>query len=308
MNRKHFIKQSILASAAVSLAPTSAMRGSFENNKEKLKVAFITDIHVKPGSIAENGMRKAIQHVNNLRPAPHFIINGGDSIMDALAANKADTRAQWDVWNRVIKDNKLPVYHCIGNHDVWGWQVKDELIKSDPLYDKNWVLQQHKMPGRYYSFRKDKWHFIVLDGTQENNGGYIARIDEEQYAWLENELNKIPADIFICIASHIPIVSFCAAMFIEKNEPNGDWKILRVLLHTDARRLKNLFKKYKNIKACLSGHIHLEDEVEYLGIKYFCNGAVSGNWWKGSFQDFEPAYALFHFDKNGNVKREMIQY
>lgn len=308
MNRKHFIKQSILASAAVSLAPTSAMRGSFENNKEKLKVAFITDIHVKPGSIAENGMRKAIQHVNNLRPAPHFIINGGDSIMDALAANKADTRAQWDVWNRVIKDNKLPVYHCIGNHDVWGWQVKDELIKSDPLYDKNWVLQQHKMPGRYYSFRKGKWHFIVLDGTQENNGGYIARIDEEQFNWLENELNKIPADIFICIASHIPIVSFCAAMFIEKNEPNGDWKILRVLLHTDARRLKNLFKKYKNIKACLSGHIHLEDEVEYLGIKYFCNGAVSGNWWKGSFQDFEPAYALFHFDENGNVKREMIQY
>lgn len=308
MNRKHFIKQSILASAAVSIAPTSAMRGSFENNNEKLKVAFITDIHVKPGSIAENGMRKAIQHVNNLRPAPHFIINGGDSIMDALAANKADTRAQWDVWNRVIKDNKLPVYHCIGNHDVWGWQVKDELIKSDPLYDKNWVLQQHKMPGRYYSFRKGKWHFIVLDGTQENNGGYIARIDEEQFNWLENELNKIPADIFICIASHIPIVSFCAAMFIEKNEPNGDWKILRVLLHTDARRLKNLFKKYKNIKACLSGHIHLEDEVEYLGIKYFCNGAVSGNWWKGSFQDFEPAYALFHFDENGNVKREMIQY
>jgi Icc protein len=55
------------------------------------------------------------------------------------------------------------------------------------------------MPGRYYSFEKSEWHFIVLDSAQENNGGYIARIDEEQYAWLETELNSIPANKHICM-------------------------------------------------------------------------------------------------------------
>ena len=307
MNRKHFLKQSILAGTAATLAPSSLLHAE-PTRKNNLKIAFITDIHVKPDPVAETGMRKAIRHVNNIKPAPDFVINGGDSIMDALAATKEKTQAQWDVWNNIIQENKLPLYHCIGNHDVWGWQLKDDTAKTDPLYDKNWVLQQHKMPGRYYSFSKGKWHFIILDGTQENNGGYIARIDEEQFIWLESELNKIPSDSFICIASHIPVISFCSAMFMQKNEPNGDWKISRALLHTDARRLKDLFKKYKNIKACLSGHIHLQDEVEYLGIKYFCNGAISGNWWKGAFQDFEPAYAIFHLDEKGNVKREMVQY
>jgi hypothetical protein len=39
-------------------------------------------------------------------------------------------------------------------------------------------------------------------------------------------------------------------MFIQKNEgPNGDWKILRVLLHTDARRIQgSVIKNIKMIK------------------------------------------------------------
>ncbi|MBK9483903.1 MAG: hypothetical protein IPO01_01380 [Chitinophagaceae bacterium] len=90
--------------------------------------------------------------------------------------------------------------------------------------------------------------------------------------------------------------------------PNGDWKLSRALLHTDARKIKALFKQYTNIKTCLSGHIHLQDEVNYLGIKYYCNGAISGNWWGGAFQDFAPAYALFDFYSDGTVERKMIEY
>jgi 3',5'-cyclic-AMP phosphodiesterase len=97
-------------------------------------------------------------------------------------------------------------------------------------------------------------------------------------------------------------------MFFDKNLDNGDWRLPRNLLHTDTRKLKTLFKNYKNIRCCISGHIHLQDEVEFLGIKYFCNGAVSGNWWKGAFQDFAPAYALLKFYKDGNVEREMVEY
>jgi 3',5'-cyclic AMP phosphodiesterase CpdA len=163
------------------------------------------------------------------------------------------------------------------------------------------------MSGRYYSFTKNKWHFIVLDSTQENNGGYIALLDDAQFNWLANELEN-NKDKFICIVSHIPIVSFCSAMFFKDMLPNGDWKLSRALLHTDARKIKDLFKKYPAIKACLSGHIHLQDEVEYLGITYYCNGAISGNWWGGAFQDFEPAYALFDFFDDGTVQRQMIEY
>jgi 3',5'-cyclic AMP phosphodiesterase CpdA len=306
MKRRNFIGNLSALSLATTLT-SSPVLASSAKRKRVMKVAWMSDIHVKPTEAAETGMRKAIKHLQGSKP--DFVINGGDSIMDAMAADKAKTQAQWDVWHRIMnEENKLPVYHCIGNHDAWGWQVKDESVKSDPLYDKAWVVKEHSMSNRYYSFTKDKWHFIVLDSAQENNGGYIARIDETQFAWLENELKITPADKHICIVSHIPIISFCSAMFFEKNEANGDFKISRALLHVDNRRIKALFKQYANIKVCLSGHIHLQDEVEYNGIKYYCNGAVSGNWWSGAFQEFAPAYALFDFYNDGTVERQMIEY
>jgi len=303
MQRRKFLQNISLLSAAAGLPAIG--NAATEKKKKKFTVAFISDIHVKPLAAAEAGMTKALQNVNSVQPA--FIINGGDCIMDALVADKEKTKTQWDLFNKIMQaENKLPVKYCIGNHDIWGWQLKEDM-KSDPLYGKGWWLQQTGYTKTYHSFTNDNWHFIVLDSVQENNGGYIALLDNEQFAWLEAELES-NKEKFICIISHIPIMSFCSAMFFNDMLPNGDWKLSRALLHTDARKIKALFKKYPNIKTCLSGHIHLQDEVEYLGIKYYCNGAVSGNWWSGVFQDFAPAYALFDFFADGSVERKMVEY
>ncbi len=306
MDRRNFLQQASLTTAALAAAPV-AFAG--DKKPSSFRVGFLTDVHVKPTDAAEQGMRKAYRSVNALQPKVDFIINGGDAIMDALKASKEKVQKQWDVWNKVLgEENRLPMYHCIGNHDAWGWQMTEPEVKNDPLYDKKWVVQQHKMSNRYYSFEHSNWKFIVLDSAQENNGGYIARIDEEQFAWLENELKATPTDKHICVVSHIPIVSFCSALFADKNQDNGDWRISRALLHVDARRLIQLFKGFKNIRCCLSGHIHMQDEVNYLGIPYYCNGAVSGNWWEGAFKDFAPAYAVFEFYKDGTLKRQMVEY
>ena len=306
MDRRKFLQNSSLATAAVSFGP---FEFSTKKKSSSFHVGFLSDTHVKPTDIAEEGMRKAFRHVNQSDPKVDFIINGGDSIMDALKASKEKVQKQWDVWHKVLsEENKLPIHHCIGNHDAWGWQMSETEVKNDPLYDKKWVLQEHQMSNRFYSFEHKNWKFIVLDSAHENNGGYIARIDEEQYSWLENELKTTDTSKYICIVSHIPIVSFCSAMFSDKNEANGDWKISRALLHVDSRRLIDLFKSHSNIVCCLSGHIHLQDSVEYFGIQYYCNGAVSGDWWNGPFKGFAPAYALFEFFADGKVKRQMINY
>ena len=305
MRRRKFLQSISLLSAAASIPAIS--RAGFEKRKRKFTLAFISDIHIKPSEVAEAGMKKALNHLNQLNEQPDLIINGGDSIMDALAADKQKTQIQWDLFNKILAaENKLPVKHCIGNHDIWGWQLKED-VKTDALYGKAWWLQQTGNTKTYYSFTHKDWHFIFLDSVQENNGGYIALLDNEQFDWLENELNN-NKEKFICIVSHIPIISFCSAMFFKDMLPNGDWKLSRALLHTDARRIKDLFKKHPNIKTCLSGHIHLQDEVNYLGIKYYCNGAISGNWWNGSFQDFAPAYALFDFYTDGTVERKIVEY
>lgn len=279
--------------------------------RRSVRFAHLSDIHVKPGEIPEKGMAKALNHVQNLKQKPEFIINGGDAIMDALGADKQKTQQQFDLFKGILKnENSLPIHHCIGNHDVWGWFIKDnEGVKSDRLYGKQWVVEEFSMPRRHYSFTKGKWKFIVLDSTQLNPaGGYIALVDPEQYAWLEEELKNTPREMFVCMVSHIPILSICAGLFFNKTETNGDLKIQRNLMHTDFITLKKLFAQHPNVKVCISGHIHLQDELDYLGVKYYCNGAISGNWWNGSFQEFAPAYAIIELFDDGTSKRTMVQY
>jgi 3',5'-cyclic AMP phosphodiesterase CpdA len=307
MKRSAFL-QNTAAVIGGSLLPSISF--TEENEKPgKIRFAYLTDIHVKPDATAEAGMAKAFHHAQSLKPKVDFIINGGDSIMDSLEADKQKTQTQWDLYHSILtKENSLPIYHSIGNHDVWGWFIKNNKPEADKLYGKQWVVETLQLPKRYYSFTKNKWHFIVLDSTQLNPaGGYIAYIDPEQLDWLQKELESA-TDKFICIISHIPILSICAGLFFNKTETNGDLKIQRNLMHTDFLSLKNIFLKYSNIKVCLSGHIHLQDELDYLGVRYYCNGAVSGNWWKGSFQEFAPAYAVIELYNNGSCSRKMMEY
>jgi len=308
MKRRDFISNSAGLGAAALVDPASLFKANAK--KPPIRVAHLTDMHVKPDKNIEASVAKAMHHAQILVPEIDFIINGGDAIMDSLEADKEKTQVQWDLFTSILKKEiSLPVYHCIGNHDIWGWFIKENKPENERQYGKVWVVETLQMKNRYYSFSKDKWHFIVLDSTQLNPaGGYIGKIDDEQLAWLQTELASVPKQEFICIVSHIPVLSICAGLFFDKTESNGDLKIQRNLMHSDFFTLKKIFNNYPNIKVCISGHIHLQDELNYLGIKYYCNGAVSGNWWKGSFQEFAPAYAALEFYHDGTSKRYMINY
>jgi predicted MPP superfamily phosphohydrolase len=189
MKRKSFLQTSA-ALVGGSLLPATA---SADNKRKKsLRFAHLTDIHVKPGIIPESGMAKAFQSAQDLRPKVEFIINGGDSIMDALEADKVKTQTQWDLFKNILKkENSLPVYHTIGNHDIWGWFIKNNRPEDDHLYGKIWAMEELGLAKSYYSFIKGNWHFIVLDSVQLNPaGGYIGKLGPEQMEWLQQELTS----------------------------------------------------------------------------------------------------------------------
>lgn len=307
MKRKEFIQSGFVATG-ISMLPV-VVSAQTNEVKRSFRFAFISDIHVEPGIVQETGMAKAIAHIQNLKPKVDFIINGGDSIMDALEVSQKSAQTQWEIYHRIMKaENRLPIYACIGNHDVYGW-FKKEKDGDERLHGKDWAVRELKIPNRYYHFVKGKWNFIVLDSTQLNPaGGYVGKIDEQQMLWLKNKLTEIAKDQFVVMISHIPILSIASGLFFNKTEANGDLMIKRNLMHSDFLAIKALFNQYPNIKTCLSGHVHLQDEVDYLGIKYYCNGAICGNWWKGAYQEFDPAYAVFEFFDDGTCSREMINY
>lgn len=319
LNRREFISRASAAAIGVvagvpGIAAAMACRGPRAKRKRVLRIAHLTDIHVQPEGVAPEGMARALRSAQGLADKPDIIFTGGDSIMDALGADKARTKAQWEVFQAVLKNEcSLPVVHCIGNHDVWGWGLDDESVKSDRLYGKQWAVEEFGLERRYYSFEKAGWRFIVLDSTHRvdrtdpEEHCYTAKLDEEQFDWLKQELEETPKGTPICVLSHIPIICFCA-FFDGENEKSGDWQVPGAWMHIDARRIKDIFSEHKNVRLCLSGHMHMQDKVEFLGVKYLCNGAVSGGWWKGSHYEFPPAYVVVDLYNDGSSKSEYIPY
>lgn len=307
MKRRSFLANTFFGSATLA---TPNIPTKPKNREKAIRIAHLTDIHVSNDKNAEEGMARAFRNANALNPKPDFIINGGDAILDALDRPKEEVKQQWATFKNIVKNNNaLPIANVIGNHDIFGWFHKTIDYKEDKQYGKAWVVEELKMPHRYYSFERNGWKFIVLDSTQLNpTGGYIAYIDGEQMQWLRDELAKTAPTTFVSIVSHIPIFSACAGLFLGRNEKNGDLLTKRNIMHTDFFKLKNLFKSYPNIKLCISGHVHLQDEVKYLGVTYYCNGAVCGNWWKGDFQDFPGAYAIIDYYDDGSFERCFVNY
>jgi len=296
-----------LAASSSGLSEKESLPVAVFPRKRVLRLAHLTDVHVQPEQDAPVGMARALQHAQNLADKPEVIFNGGDAIMDSLKADKARTRTQWQVWHSVLRNEcSLPLEHCIGNHDVWGWKLKEK-VDQDKLYGKQWALEEFGLSTRYRSFDRAGWHFIVLDSTHHVPESYVAKLDEAQFEWLQEDLRRTPPAAPICVLSHIPIICFCS-FFDGDNEKEGDWKVPGAWMHLDARRLKDLFHQHGNVKLCLSGHIHLQDEVEYLGVKYLCNGAVSGNWWEGDYQEFPPAYVVVDLFDDGSSESQYIPY
>lgn len=313
-SRKFFIKGALVlglgellsnfkVGAAPSLFKSSA---PLPSPARVLRVAHLTDIHMMPDKTARNGFAEALKQVNTLKDKPDFIINGGDSIMNAATLTRSEVRKQWNSFKEILnQENEIPVKSCIGNHDLFGWAIPG-IDKQD---SKRWAVDELLMPSRYYSFQQNSWKFIVLDSIHSRKSipGYFGKLDETQFKWLNQELLSTPAGMHVCIISHIPILAVCT--FFDKSYINQNhWSVPDNTLHADADRLRDLFYRNGNVKCCLSGHIHLIDHVNYLGSDYYCNGAVSGAWWKGDHKQFSPSFIIMNFFADGSSTREVHHY
>jgi 3',5'-cyclic AMP phosphodiesterase CpdA len=299
----------LAAGASGILMPLSGLNPLVNpNRKRSLRIAHLTDIHVQPERGAEKGMEAALEHAQGQSDKPDLIFTGGDLIMDAFGADEARTKVQWDIFTRVLKSTvEVPIEHTIGNHDVWGWGNRSKFEK-DSRFGKRWACDVLGLDKPYRSFDRAGWHFIVLDSTfPKGTGEYTARLDDEQFEWLQSDLKATPAETPIFVISHIPILAVCA-MFDGENEKTGNWVIPGAWVHIDARRIKDLFRKHPNVKVCISGHEHLIDQVVYNGVTYFCNGAVSGAWWGGDYHECTYGYAQVDLFDDGSFENRYVPY
>lgn len=298
------------AAFAGLIANGSIQRASSANEGGPAASGFrfvhLTDIHVQPELRADEGMAACLSHVNQLTPRPDFILTGGDLVMDALEQGLERTALLFKLFTRVLKDNTdIPVYHCLGNHDVFGWGKKHGVTPETAGYGKKMFCDTFEYEKTYYSFDHKGWRFLVLDSVQPSDSQlYQGGLEPEQWAWLEEQLRQKPAEMPAVVVSHIP---FLTVTVLPDTTQERQFRIGAASLCSGAQRMSLLLSRH-NVRLAISGHIHMVDDVQYRGVRYVCDGAVSGAWWKGPNKGFSEGYGVFDVRDDGTTNYQYVSY
>lgn len=257
------------------------------NTDDKFSFVFMTDIHITPERNATAGLLQAIDTINNL--APDFVLTGGDNIMDALGQSWETSTDLYKLYEETMNNLKMPVFHSMGNHEVFGLYVESGVDSTHEEYGKK--MYENKLEKRYYSFDHKNWHFIVLDGigfTPDRH--YYGFVDPEQVNWLKEDLEKTGKDVPVALSIHIPLVSVGQQIMQGPTEAFGPGSII-----TNAKEVREILEQY-NVKLVLQGHLHFLEDVNYNGIHYITGGAVSSGWWQGPRHGMEEGFLKIDVD------------
>ncbi len=252
-----------------------------KNKSEEFSFLFMTDIHVQPERQAMEGFREAIKKANSLKP--DFTITGGDLIMDALGQTEARADSLYDIYNDLSKKFTMPVYNTMGNHEMFGIIESSGINPEHPLYNKK--MFEKRIGEKYYAFSHKGWRFYILnsiDPTEDRN--YYGHIDEEQIAWLKNDLQKVDKNTPICISVHIPFYTIQTQILTGPLAPNSAGGVIN-----NGNEVLKLFDNH-NLKLVLQGHLHFVEDLYANGVHYITGGAVCARWWEGPRNGMEEGF------------------
>jgi Icc protein len=270
-------RRELLTLGALAAAPQIIAAG------QDFSFVHLTDTHIQPELHAAEGCRMAFEKVNRLRP--DFIIHGGDLVFDAAAVPDLRAKQVYSLFEETSKRLEAPVHYLVGNHDVCN-------VGPGTHYGK--AMFEDRIGKRYYAFSHKGWKFIALDSinTIDAPKGFTGKIDDEQLAWLNTELEATPKTQPLVVSTHIPL----ATSFLQFSDLPVTADMLVV---TNSRDVLNLLWQY-NLKAVLQGHTHIREIVNYNGCQFITSGAVCGNWWKGIRMGHPEGFGVLTV-KNGAI-------
>lgn len=250
--------------------------------QNKFSFVFMTDIHVMPELKADSGLMQAIDMINEL--APGFVITGGDNIMDALGQTWGRSDSLYNLYKGIMGTLEMPVYHTLGNHEVFGLYKESGIDPGHEEYGKK--MYENRLETKpYYSFDQNNWHFIVLDGIGYTaDRQYYGVIDSAQVEWLKRDLEKTGQSKPVVIITHIPMLSVGAQIMEGPTAGLGKSTVI-----TNAREIIKILEQY-NVKLVLQGHLHFLEDIQYNRIRYITGGAVSAGWWNGPRNGMEEGF------------------
>ncbi len=214
-----------------------------------IKIGMCSDVHLPTMHDAEKRITSFMDSMQIAKP--DFIIELGD-----FCIPKKEYTPYFEIWNSF----EGPKYHVIGNHEMDGGTSLEKAVSY------------RKMKNSYYSFIKNGFKFIVLDGNDKkeiSQKDYRSYIGEKQLGWLKEEL-KISKD---------PIVIFShQGIGTDPDNPNERYSI------ENSKEVRKIFEDHNRenktsyIICCFNGHTHHDFAEDLNGIWYITINSMSYKW------------------------------
>ena len=219
------------------------------------RFAHLSDTHVHPGNV--DRMRRALALAQSR--GPEFAVVTGDLNKDALRVDEATARARMSLYASEAARAPLPVRSAPGNHDIFGIERHLSLVPAtNPAYGK--ALYEEILGPRYYSFDRGRIHFLVLDTLGIDDLWYYGALEDDELAWLKNDLARVPPNTTVVTAGHVP---FRTGAFTDGYETEGPGRTLLTVngvtfyrhVVRNVAALARLLEPYRWTLA-LQGHTH----------------------------------------------------
>ena len=199
--------------------------------------------------VANGPVRRAIvQAVSQEKPA--FISFGGDIVY------RGDHAGDWQDWDSETaswRDQKIPVYPALGNHDLHG---------NEKTALSNYFQHFPALLGnRYYSLRLANCLMLILDSALDETSG-------PQGEWLKKTLENIPPEVaFVIVVLHHPPYTS------SSDEARlGGGHSARSREHALAALLEQKQATARARFVVFGGHVHNYERQQHGGVTYFVTG------------------------------------
>lgn len=187
----------------------------------------------------------------------------GDNVGDDLSLN--------DELRDIYSEMNGPVRAAPGNHDQ-DYDAPDDAHALDTYRDQ--------FGPSHFSYDVGKTHFVVLDSIEysgnQSTKKYTEKIGEDQLEWLANDLQNVPKNAHVVVATHAPIVDH------------------QQVIVDNATDFYDVIADYPNA-VTIGGHTHTQENlvagekrqewadagIDELSHTQIVAGAVSGDWYSG---------------------------
>ena len=203
----------------------------------------------KDTQVADPAVRVAlVQAIAEVHSA--FICFSGDIVLNGY---DADDWKVWDSETRIWRENRIPVYPALGNHELHG----NEEVALSHYFQRFPELRN----SRYYSVRAANTLVLALDSSQDEAAG-------RQGQWLADKLDHVPpgVDFVFVMLHHPPYTSSSEGPKLGGGHPARprEQALAKMLQERQARARFRI--------VVFAGHVHNYERHEHGGVTYFVSG------------------------------------